>query len=216
MFAVAACAGALVGCSKHHKPIDTAKLFDVESSFSSDFKTTTKGPTEVDPKMLGPQKMPPGLTFDPADCAEYVASNGRPPKGTRGKMSAVAATGGGSSYVVIAIQADKDVPFDAETADKCKHVTFQVGDGKLTGYVDEVDAPQIDGAKTVGSKSEIENTAPDGQTQTSASYNYDAYLGDWLVFVRAQPVPVRGQPLAEVDVDRARQLLTDSVKALRS
>ncbi|HET9877221.1 MAG TPA: DUF5642 family protein [Mycobacterium sp.] len=210
---VAGCAAGLVGCGSGHKPIDTSKLFEVESKLGPDFKTNTKGPTEVDPKMLGPQKLPPGVTFDPPDCGDYVANNGRPPKGIRGKMSLLSADGAGNRFVVVAIQADKDVSFDTEAAEKCKHVSFEAG--KLTGYVDEVDAPHIDGAETVGSKSEIEVANPDGQQHSVESYFYSAYLGDWLVSVTARPLPVRGQPLTMVDADRARQLLTDSVAALR-
>jgi hypothetical protein len=36
------------------------------------------------------------------------------------------------------------------------------------------------------------------------------------VQVTANPQPVRGQPLAMVDADRARQLLVDAVSELRS
>lgn len=207
------CAEALVGCSASHKPIDTTKLFNVESTFGSDFKTQHKGPADIDPKILGPQKMPPGVTFEPADCGDYAASSGRPPKGIRGKMSVVSADGNCNRLVVIALQADQDIPFDAATAEKCKHVAFQAG--KLTGYLDEVDAPHIDGVQTTGAHSSIEMTGPDGQQSSRESYTFTAYLGDALVEVTANPLPVRGQPLAMVDADRARQLLIDSVSALR-
>lgn len=206
-------AEALAACSGSHKPIDTTKLFNVESTFGSDFKTQNKGPTDIEPKMLGPQKMPQGVTFDPADCGDYAAGSGRPPKGIRGKMSVVSADGNGNRLVVIAMQADKDMPFDAEAANKCKHVSFQAG--KLTGYLDEVDAPHIDGAQTAGSHSSIEMTGGDGQQSSRESYTFTAYLGDARVQVTANPLPVRGQPLAMVDADRARQLLTDSVSAVR-
>lgn len=208
------CAQALAGCGGAHKPIDTTKLFNVQSSFGSDFKTRTKGPNEIDPKILGPQKMPSGVTFDPSDCADYAASSGRPPKGIQGKMSMVSAAGNGNQLVVIAMQADKDLPFDAAAAEKCKHVSFQAG--KLTGYLDAADAPQIDHVQTSGSHSEIEVTGKDGQQQSRESYTFTAYLGDALVQVTANPLPVRGQPPAMVDADRARQLLVDSVSALRS
>ncbi len=158
--------------------------------------------------------MPPGVTFEPADCGDYAASSGRPPKGIRGKMSVVSADGNGNRLVVIALQGDKDIPFDAATAEMCKHVAFQAG--KLTGYLDEVDAPHIDGVATTGAHSSIEMTGPDGQQSSRESYTFTAYLGDARVQVTANPLPVRGQPLAMVDADRARQLLIDSVSALRS
>lgn len=207
------CAQALTGCGGSHKPLDTTKLFNVESTFGSDFKTQTKGPNEIDPKILGPQKMPPGVTFDPTDCADYAASSGRPPKGTRGKMSMVSIIGNGNQLVAIAMQADDDLPYDAAAAEKCKHVSFDAG--KLTGYLDEVDAPQIDHATTVGSHSEIELVGKDGQRQSRESYTFTAYLGSALVQVTANPQAVKGQPPGMVDADRARQLLVDAVAALR-
>lgn len=211
------CAGTLAACGGgSHKPIDTTKLFNAESSLGSDFKTQTKGPSDIDPKILGPQKMPAGVTFDPSDCSDYAAANGRPPKGIRGKMSTLAAAGAGNQLVAIVIQAEKDVPFDTAAADKCKHVSFSAGAGKLTGYLDEVEAPQIKGAVTTGTHSELEITGPDGQPHSRESYNFGAYLGDWFVLVTANPLTAKGQPPAPVDADRARQLLVDSVAALRS
>lgn len=207
-------AQALTGCGGSQKPFDTTKLFNVESSFGSDFKTQHQGPKDIDPKILGPQKMPPGVTFDPADCADYAASSGRPPKGIRGKMSMLSVVGNGNQYVAIAMQADSDIPYDAAAAENCKHVSFQAG--KLTGYLDEVDAPQIDRAQTSGSHSEIEITGKDGQQQSRESYTFTAYLGGAMVQVTANPTPVRGQPPAMVDADRARQMLSDAVSALRS
>jgi hypothetical protein len=208
---VVMCGGWLAACSHEHKPVDTAKVFEVKSTFGDDFRVNTKGPKDIDPKMLGPQKLPPGVTFDPADCADYVAS-GRLPKGIRGKMSVLAADGDGNRFISMAVQADKDVPFDAETAKKCQHVTFEAG--KITGLVDEVDAPHIDGAETVGTRREITATVGENQ-QSREVYNFTAYLGDWLVLVTANPLPVKGQPPTPVDADRARQLLVDSVSAVR-
>lgn len=199
------------GKPEHHEPIDTSKVFQVKSTFGQGYKTQTKGPTDINPKMLQPEKLPPGVTFDPTDCRDYVTS-GRLPQGTRGRMSVLAAEGEGNRFTSIAVQADSDVPFDAETAKKCEHVTFEAG--KLTGYVDDVDAPRIDGAKTIGSHRQIEIALPEGQRSTEV-YSFAAYLGDWLVLVTAAPVMVKGQPAPPVDTDRARQLLTDSVAALR-
>jgi hypothetical protein len=204
-------AGWLTACGHEHKPIDTAKVFEVRSTFGDDFKINIKGPKDIDPKMLGPQKLPPGVMFDPADCADYVSS-GRLPKGIRGKMSVLSADGAGNRFITIAVQADKDLPFDAEAAKKCEHVTFEAG--KITGLIDEVDTPQIKNAQTVGTHRVI--TAVVGENQQSREvYNFAAYMGDWVVLVTANPLPVKGQPPDPVDADRARQLLTDSVSALR-
>ncbi len=208
----AICAGWLVGCGgSHHQPIDTSNVFRVESSLGEGFKTKTKGPTDINPKMLGPEKLPQGVTFDPDDCKDYV-SGGRLPKGTRGRMSVLSAEGEGNRFTVIAVQADSDVPFDTETAKRCAHVTFEAG--KVTGYIDEVDAPHIDGATTVGSHRQVEITVAEAQ-HSSEVYSFAAYLGDWMVLVTASPLRAKGQPAPPIDTDRARQLLTDSVSALR-
>ncbi|MGV0624809.1 DUF5642 family protein [Mycolicibacter minnesotensis] len=206
-------AQALTGCGGAHKPYDTTKVFNVQSTFGTEFKTQTKGPNDIDPKILGPQKMPPGVTFDPADCAEFAANSGRPPKGVTGKMSIVSIVGEGNQMVVIAMQADQDLPYDSAAAENCKHVSFNAG--KLTGYLDEVEAPQIDHATTVGAHSEIELSGKDGQAQSRGSYTFTAYLGTALVQVTANPQVVRGQAPAMVDAERARQLLVDAVAALR-
>ncbi|OBI07418.1 hypothetical protein AWC18_18430 [Mycolicibacter nonchromogenicus] len=211
--ALVVCAQALAGCGGGQKPLDTTKLFNVQSTFGSDFKTQTKGPNDIDPKILGPQKMPPGVTFDPADCEEYAANTGRPPKGIRGKMSMVSIAGNGNQLVAIAMQTDQDLHYDDTDAEKCSHVTFSAG--KLTGYLDDVEAPEIDHAKTTGTHSEIEIVGKDGQQQSRESYTFTAYLGSALVQVTANPQPVRGQPPAMVDADRARELLVDAVSALR-
>lgn len=206
-------AQALTGCGGSHKPLDTTKLFNIQSTFDSDFKTQTKGPNDIDPKILGPQKMPPGVTFDPAECADYALTSGRPPKGIKGKMSMVSAVSSSNQFVAIAMQADQDLPSGDADDEKCKHVTFTAG--KLTGYLDEVEVPHIDHAKTVGTHTEIEITGKDGQQQSRESYAFTAYLGSAMVQVTASPQAVRGQPPGMVDADRARQLLVDAVAALR-
>lgn len=205
-------AGSLAACGgDRHEPVDTSKIFKVKSTFGEGFKTVTKGPADINPKMLGPEKFSPGVKFDPEDCRDQV-DTGRLPKGTRGRMSVLAADGEGNRFTVIAVQANEKVPYDAEAAKKCGHVTFQAG--KITGYVDEVDAPQINGAETTGSHRQIEATVGDKQASTEA-YTFAAYLGDLVVFVTAGAKQPKGQPPAPIDTDRARQLLTDSVAALR-
>jgi hypothetical protein len=46
-------------------------------------------------------------------------------------------------------------------------------------------------------------------------YTYVAYLGDYLVVVTANPLPLPNQPVPPVNVQRAQQLLTDAVAAVR-
>jgi hypothetical protein len=206
------CAGWLAACSTGQSahPPDITKLFDVKSTFGPEFRVTTKGPSGVDPRMVGPQKLPPGVTVDPPNCADY-ASGQRLPAGLQGKMAAVAAEGNGNQFISIAIQATKSVPFNA-VPENCKRVTFEAG--KLSGVIDAVDAPRIDGAQTVGNQRQIQAGAA-GKQVSREVYNYSAYLGDLVVMVSANAVPVRDQPPAAIDVERARRLLTDSVSAIR-
>ncbi|HYB38133.1 MAG TPA: DUF5642 family protein [Mycobacterium sp.] len=207
------CAGWLAACSTGQSahPPDITKLFEVKSTFGPEFRVTTKGPSGIDPRMVGPQKLPPGVTFDPPDCADYAAGQ-RLPTGLQGKMAAVSAEGNGNQFISIAIQATKSVPFNA-VPEKCKHVTFDAG--KLSGVIDAVDAPRIDGAQTVGTQRQIQASAP-GKQLSREIYNYTAYLGDLVVMVSVNPVTVRDQPPAPIDAERARRLLTDSVSAIRS
>lgn len=206
------CAGWLTACSKHHEPIDTGKLFKAKSMFGEGYKTKTKGPGDLSPKLLGPQNLPDTVTFDPADCRDTVAG-GWVPKGTRGKMSVLTADGEGNRFTAVAAQADRDLPFDAAAVQRCEHTTFEAG--KVTGYIDKVPAPQIDGAQTVGWHWELEITVGD-QQRSRETYNFAAYLGDAMVLVTASPLAARGQPIPVVNADEARQLLTESVAALRA
>ena len=98
-------------------------------------------------------------------------------------------------------------------SDHCKHITFS--GGGLKGEIYAINAPHIDGAKTLGTYSVLEATVAD-RTRFTESYNYTAYLGNHhLVLVAANPVLVPNQSPPPVNVDRARRLLTDSVAAVR-
>lgn len=207
------CAGWLAACSTGQSahPPDITKLFDVKSTFGPEYRVTTKGPSGIDPRMVGPQKLPPGVKFDPPDCGDYGAGQ-RLPIGLEGKMTVVSVEGNGNRFMSIAIQATKPVPVEA-VPENCKHVTFEAG--KLSGVIDAVDAPQINGAQTVGTQRQIQASA-NGKQLSREVDNYAAYLGDLVVMVGVNPVVVRDQPPAPIDVERARRLLTDSVSAIRS
>jgi hypothetical protein len=158
--------------------------------------------------MLGPQKLPDGVAFEPADCAKYAADQALPP-GLKGNMAALSAEGEGNRFIAMAIETSDRIPFDASVADKCKHVTF-IG-GNVRGVVDVVDAPRIDGAQTLGTHRQLQTAVGSGEL-----YNYVAYLGNYLVVVTANPLVVRGQPVVPVNTQRAQQLLTTAVTAVRS
>ncbi|WP_170301293.1 DUF5642 family protein [Mycobacterium botniense] len=206
------CAGWLAACSTSHSahPPDIAKLFTVKSTFGPEYRVTTKGPSGIDPNMAGPQKLPPGVKFDPPGCADYAASR-RLPLGLQGKMAVLAADGNGNRFYSIAVLANEAVPFNG-IPDNCKHVTFDAG--KISGVIDAVDAPRINGAQTVGTHRQIQANAA-GKSVSREVYNYAAYLGDLVVMVSVNPVAARDQPPPVIDVERARRLLTDSVSAIR-
>lgn len=208
------CAALIGGCSTSAVPqhIDISKVQSLKSTFGPDFKVVTTGTTGIDPKLLAPQRLPPGVTVDPADCASY-ASGGMLPPSLRGNMAGLSAEGEGNRFIAIALEASELVPFDSQIADKCKHVTFT--SGAFHGTVDAVDAPHVDGAQTVGYHRVLQATI-NGRARSGEIYDYVAYLGDNLVLVTANPLVVPTGPVVQVNVPRAQKLFTDAVAAVRS
>jgi hypothetical protein len=211
------CAGTLllaVGCSATstlNRHIDISKIFSVKSTFSPDFKAVTTGPTGIDPRHLASPKLPPGITLDPPDCAKYALSQPLRP-GLKGNMASLAAQDKSNRLLAVAVETAQPVAYE-EVSEHCKHITF-TGRG-LKGEIYAIDAPDIDGAKTLGTYSVLDATVAD-RTRSTESYNYTAYLGNYhLVLVAANPVLVPSQSPAPVNVERARRLLTDAVAAVR-
>jgi len=207
------CAALIGGCGSGPatRKIDIGNVKSVKSSFGPDFKVVTAGPTGIDPKLLAPQSLPPGVTFDPADCAKYASGQTLPP-GLKGNMAAVAAEGDGNRFIAIALETSERVPFDSTITDKCRHVTFT--GGAVHGSVDVVDSPHVDGAQTLGRHRVLEATI-NGTSRTGEIYSYVAYLGNYLVLATANPLVVPNQPVGPVDVERAQKLFTDAVAAVR-
>src|SRR3954453_12979634 len=93
---VVASAGVLAACATGQSAqqdlshADIANVANVKSSFGPQFKTTSVGPTGIDPRLLGPQTLPQGMTFDPPDCAK-AASQQLLPAGVKGNMAATTA-----------------------------------------------------------------------------------------------------------------------------
>jgi Domain of unknown function (DUF5642) len=211
------CAATLLfplGCStdsmqNRHIVID--KIFSVKSSFSPDFKVVNTGPTGIDPLLLTPQKLPPGITLDPPDCAKYALSQPLRP-GLKGNMASLAALGENNRLVAVAVETVQPVAYEA-SSDHCRHIALT--GRSIKGEIYAIDAPHINGAKTLGTYRVMDTTVA-GRPSSTESYNYTAYLGNnHLVLVEASPVLVPNQPRASVNVDRARRLLTDSVAAVR-
>jgi hypothetical protein len=212
---VVACAGLLAACSSGHSAepdlshADIAHVANVKSGFGSDFHVTSVGPTGIDPRLLS-QKLPPGLTFDPADC-EKAATAQILPSGAKGNMAATTAEGKGNRFIAIAVETSEPVPA-TDPPQNCRKVAFNMPG--VQGQVEMVDAPHIDGVHTLGTRRVVQTTAA-GAARTGELYNYTASFGTFLVIVTANPLVLPGQPIAPVDTQRARDLLTAAVAAVK-
>lgn len=211
---VIASAGLLTACgtaqSVDLSHADIAHVANVKSSFGPEFKVTSVGPTGIDPRLLGPQTLPAGMTFDPADCGK-AASQQVVPAGMKGNMAATTAEGDGNRFIAIAVETSEAVP-RSDPAQNCQKVGFN-GPG-MRGLVEVVEAPQIDGVHTVGTHRVLQTTA-DGKPRTGELYNYVASFGTFLVIVTANPLVLPDKPVAPVNTQRARDLLTAAVAAVK-
>ena len=111
----------------------------------------------------------------------------------------------------MAVQTNEPVPFN-EPGRNCKKVAFQ--GGRVRGLIEVVEAPQIDGTRTLGVHRVLQ-TVVQGRPRSGELYNYSAHFGDYQVIVTANPVLLPDQPATPVDTDRARDLLVKSVAAVR-
>jgi hypothetical protein len=209
----AALAGAalLSGCHANSAPsADIAKIADLQSSFGSTFTVTDIPKTGIDPKFLAGQKLPEGLKFQPPNCAEFAAGQ-LVPTGTEGNMAAVSAEGEGNRFIVIAVETNAPVPV-VEPGKDCRKVTF-VG-SMIRGTVEEVEAPKIAGATTIGVHRVIQADV-NGKPRTGEAFNYSAHFGDYQVIVAANPLVLPNKPMVPVNTQRARDLLIAGANAIR-
>lgn len=207
--ALAACASGQ-SAEPDYSRADIANIAGVKSSFGPEFRVTEVGPTGIDPQLFASQPTPPGVAFDPADCAK-VASAQIVPSGIKGNMAATAAEGEGNRFITIAVETSEAVPL-SEPGEACRKVGF--AGGQARGVVEVVEAPQIAGVRTIGSHRVVQ-TVVDGTPRTGELYNYVAGFGRFLVIVTANPLVLPGQPVAPVDTQRARELLAAAVAAVR-
>lgn len=211
-FAVAV-VGVLAGCSSGadtSAKVDIKKVADVKSSFGPEYKVSDIGERGIDPRLLSGRKLPDGLTFDPANCAKS-AMGPEMPQDLQGNMAAVSAEGKGNRFVIIALETSKALPFNDPGKD-CAKVAFS--GPQLRGGIEVVDAPQIDGTRTLGVHRVLQALVAGG-ARTGELYDYSAQFGDYQVIVTANPLVIPGQPVAPVDTQRARDLLVTAVKSVR-
>jgi uncharacterized protein DUF5642 len=213
---VVACAGVLTACAagqsaeRDFSHADIARVANVKSSFGSDFKVNSVGPTGIDPRLLGPQKLPQGMTFDPADCGK-AAFQQVVPAGVKGNMAATTAEGEGNRFIAIAVETSEAVP-RSDPPQNCQQVGF-TGPG-VRGLVEVVEAPQIGGVHTLGTHQALQTTV-DGKPRSGELYRYVASFGTFLVIVTANPLVLPDKPVAPVSTQRARDLLTAAVAAVK-
>jgi hypothetical protein len=206
---------ALAGCSSGSDPssvkADISKVANVKSSFGPDYNVTDISERAIDPKLLSARKLPDGLTFDPADCAKMAVGPEMPPD-LQGNMAAVSAEGKGNRFVVIAVETSKALPFNDPGKD-CSRVGFS--GAQVRGGIEVIDAPQIEGTRTTGVHRVLQAVVAGG-ARTGELYDYSAQFGDYQVIVIANPLVIPGQPVAAVDIQRARDLLVKAVAAVRT
>jgi hypothetical protein len=208
------CAGILTACSSGQSAdfsdADIGRVKDVRSSFGPQFKVSEVGPTGIDPRLLGPQALPEGMKFDPADCGSFATAQVLP-TGVKGNMAATTAEGDGNRFIIIAVETSEPVPVN-RPADNCRRVGF--AGGGVRGLVEVVEAPQIGGADTMGTHRVLQ-TIVNGKPSAGEIYNYIATFGTFLVIVTANPLVLPDKPVAPVDTQRARDLLTATVGAVK-
>ena len=72
----------------------------------------------------------------------------------------------------------------------------------------------LDGAHTVGTHRVLQTTA-DGAARTGELYNYVANFGNFIVIVTANPLVLPDATVVSVDTQRARELVTRAVNAVK-
>jgi hypothetical protein len=215
MLAVA-CAGVLAACATGQSAdadlskADIARVKDVRSNFGPEFKVSEVGPSGIDPRLLGPQTLPQGMKFDPADCGTFATAQVLP-AGIKGNMAATTAEGEGNRFIAIAVETSEAVPIN-RPAENCQRVGF--AGGGVRGLVEVVEAPQIDGAQTLGTHRVVQ-TVVNGKPSAGEIFNYVATFGSFLVIVTANPLVLPDKPVAPVDTQRARDLLAATVAAVK-
>jgi hypothetical protein len=210
---VSVCMALVSGCASGQggdAGADIGKVSQLKADFGPEFEVTEVAPTGIDPAVLAGQRIPDGMAFDPAGCAQFAAGRSVPP-GTEGNMAAVSAEGEGNRFVVIAVQTSAAIPV-IEPGSDCRKVSF--AGGATRGTVEVVDAPRIEGAETFGVHRVVQ-TVVAGTPRAGEVYSYSAHFGDFQVIVSANPLVTPDEPPVPVDTERARDLLVAGVQAVR-
>lgn len=212
--AAVACVGLLTACNAAQpedlSKADIARVAELKSSFAAPFTVKTVGPAAIDPRLLAAQKLPQGLKFDPAGCGKSAGEQ-TIPEGVKGNMAATTAEGDGARYIAIAVETSEPVPVNTPT-DQCRKVTF-TGAG-IGGLVEVVESPQIEGVQIVGTHRVLQTVTAEGP-RTGELYNYVAHFGNFIVIVTANPLVTADRPVVQIDTQRARDLVTQTVELVK-
>ena len=151
------------------------------------------------------------MTFDPADCAN-AASQQVVPQGVKGNMAATTAEGEGNRFIAIAVETSEAVPV-SDPAQNCQKVGFhRAAECAVSSRSSR--RRRSSGVHTLGTHRVLQTTV-DGKPRTGELYNYIASFGTFLVIVTANPLVLPDKPVAPVDTQRARDLLTAAVAAVK-
>jgi hypothetical protein len=197
------------GASDAHANI--ANVASVKSTFGPQFQLTDVAPTGIDPRLLAPPTLPAGVKFEPPDCAKFATAQVLP-SGLKGNMAATSAEGEGNRFIAIAVETSESVPFN-DPGQACQKVGF--AGGPVRGVVEVVEAPDIEGVRTIGTHRVLQ-TVVDGKPRTGELYNYVANFGTFMVIVTANPLVLPDKPVVPVNTQRARDLVTAAVTAVRA
>lgn len=214
VIAAVVCVGLSAACNAAQpedlSTADISRVAELKSSFAAPFTVKTVGPAAIDPRLLAAQKLPLGLTFDPADCGKSAGEQALP-DGVKGNMAATTAEGDGVRYMAIAVETSEPVPVNTPT-EQCRTVTF-TGAG-IGGLVEVVESPQIEGVTIVGTRRVLQTITAEGP-RTGELYNYVAHFGNFIVIVTANPLVVADRSVVQIDTQRARDLLTQTVQLVK-
>lgn len=214
VIAAVVCVGLSAACNAAQpedlSTADISRVAELKSSFAAPFTVKTVGPAAIDPRLLAAQKLPQGLTFDPADCGKSAGEQALP-DGVKGNMAATTAEGDGVRYIAIAVETSEPVPVNTPT-EQCRTVTF-TGAG-IGGLVEVVESPQIEGVTIVGTRRVLQTITAEGP-RTGELYNYVAHFGNFIVIVTANPLVVADRSIVQIDTQRARDLLTQTVQLVK-
>jgi hypothetical protein len=126
-------------------------------------------------------------------------------------MAATTAEGEGNRFIVLAVETSEPLKMP-DPGESCKKVAFAGGGAR--GLVGVVESPAIDDVRTLGTHRVLQ-TVVDGKPASGELYNYVASFATFMVIVTANPLVEPNVPVAPVNTQRARDLLSAAVADVR-